>query len=62
MEDRINNNESIDCTELFSKSMVKKVATARTSEVHEKKMSSVESDSSIKELGLKNVLAKDFIE
>jgi len=35
----MNRHKLIDCTEFFSKSMVKKVAPARISEVHDKKMS-----------------------
>jgi len=37
--DSMNRHKLIDCTESFSKSMAKTAATARTTEVHNKKIS-----------------------
>jgi hypothetical protein len=37
--DSTNRHKLIDCTELFSKSMAKKAATASTSEIHDRKIS-----------------------
>jgi hypothetical protein len=37
--DSTNQHKLIDCTELFSKSMAKKAAIARNSEIHDKKFS-----------------------
>jgi len=72
----MNRHKLIDCTEFFSKSMDKTAATARTSEVQNKKMSiqrtnsifrnshdtSDESYSLIKQRRSKSILARDFNE